>query len=841
MPFPIKSNGRKIIAVVIFETAVLLFLACRVISAHHSGVYKTFDLSSFTSEYLNYSNDSWHADQEHDAADGVYEILSTPGIELKPGTYTVAVTADADYDQNGYVYTRNFMVPDGDYTKLTTFVVCHDIDTTYFRFQLEERSKVQFRIGYSGFGDLDVKGVSVSKSAIGPFLIFSYALIFFAIADLLFYHFAFVKEDKNQRALKVASSISFAAVCVVAFVSILVFLADKYDIINNSDIASQIVLAKECFKEHSLIARDWFYATEIRVLALQAIYALLFVFTNNWHMIRLIGNGIQYALLFFSFLFMCRGLKLKKSVLFIALLIFLPFTASWWSFVLSNPNYALFMTYSFFTIGAVTFSADSEKRAVQLTLTIAASVLALFAGMEGMRQLFICYVPLFLASALLLILDRRGTSFSKKLSWQNWYDRLFTFSFIVTAFACVGTLINIRYLTQHYYFLNYSTITWDAFSLTDLGGVFTGWLNNLGFESGRLMSMRALQNLCAVLISVITVKAILSYLSAKNAENHSGRFLAAFVTCGFVVCLALYSLTTMTYGDRYDMPITFMCFPLAFSYLSQRGNYSVARRIIMAFIMFGLTAGSVYNYSQYIISYSSRTNLMAAASYLVDHGYKNGYATFWYSNVLQELSNGKLDTWTWQDSQIPENVDQTYLWAEKASHETQHPDGKIFWIVADTEANSTIVQAVGKDYVVFRIDGLSIYSFDSYNDMVHAVYDQNYTYGDGNWLNGGEDANGVRTIHPGGSSFGPYTTLRKGKYTVTFDGSNLKRAEFDCIFTKNGIHDIEIQNPVVTDDHISYEIDLKYDTPSVECRVSNDSGEDVMLTGLHINPIVSDN
>ena len=271
------------------------------ISAHHSGVYKTFDLSSFTSEYLNYSNDSWHADQEHDAADGVYEILSTPGIELKPGTYTVAVTADADYDQNGYVYTRNFMVPDGDYTKLTTFVVCHDIDTTYFRFQLEERSKVQFRIGYSGFGDLDVKGVSVSKSAIGPFLIFSYALIFFAIADLLFYHFAFVKEDKNQRALKVASSISFAAVCVVAFVSILVFLADKYDIINNSDIASQIVLAKECFKEHSLIARDWFYATEIRVLALQAIYALLFVFTNNWHMIRLIGNGIQYAPHFPSF------------------------------------------------------------------------------------------------------------------------------------------------------------------------------------------------------------------------------------------------------------------------------------------------------------------------------------------------------------------------------------------------------------------------------------------------------------------------------------------------------------------------------------------------------------
>ena len=45
----------------------------------------------------------------------------------------------------------------------------------------------------------------------------------------------------------------------------------------------------------------------------------------------------------------------------------------------------------------------------------------------------------------------------------------------------------------------------------------------------------------------------------------------------------------------------------------------------------------------------------------------------------------------------------------------------------------------------------------------------------------------------------------------------------------------------MTDDHISYEIDLKYDTPSVECRVSNDSGEDVMLTGLHINPIVSDN
>ena len=46
--------------------------------------------------------------------------------------------------------------------------------------------------------------------------------------------------------------------------------------------------------------------------------------------------------------------------------------------------------------------------------------------------------------------------------------------------------------------------------------------------------------------------------------------------------------------------------------------------------------------------YLAHKGLDAAADWLVDNGYTEGYATFWNGNAMTELTNGKLDVWTLQ-------------------------------------------------------------------------------------------------------------------------------------------------------------------------------------------------
>lgn len=48
-----------------------------------------------------------------------------------------------------------------------------------------------------------------------------------------------------------------------------------------SDMASELLLAKECYLQKSLFPRTWFYSTELRVLNTQIISAPLFIFTTR--------------------------------------------------------------------------------------------------------------------------------------------------------------------------------------------------------------------------------------------------------------------------------------------------------------------------------------------------------------------------------------------------------------------------------------------------------------------------------------------------------------------------------------------------------------------------------
>jgi len=112
---------------------------------------------------------------------------------------------------------------------------------------------------------------------------------------------------------------------------------------------------------------------------------------------------------------------------------------------------------------------------------------------------------------------------------------------------------------------------------------------------------------------------------------------------------------------------------------------------------------------------------------LTNKGYKNGYSYFWNGNVINALSNGKIDMRVWghgeEKTEELSNIDQVYKWLQRKDHEITKPDGKIFVILrtSDELYNSKLVEKLNWNNVLYNSDYYTIYGFNSYDDSKKAV------------------------------------------------------------------------------------------------------------------------
>lgn len=68
-----------------------------------------------------------------------------------------------------------------------------------------------------------------------------------------------------------------------------------------------------------------------------------------------------------------------------------------------------------------------------------------------------------------------------------------------------------------------------------------------------------------------------------------------------------------------------------------------------------------------------------AAQFLVQNGYRDGYASFWDGNVMTELTDGTLNVWTLTPNSVPE----LRPWLQVTSHLQTPPQGKIFFVISN--------------------------------------------------------------------------------------------------------------------------------------------------------------
>lgn len=102
----------------------------------------------------------------------------------------------------------------------------------------------------------------------------------------------------------------------------------------------------------------------------------------------------------------------------------------------------------------------------------------------------------------------------------------------------------------------------------------------------------------------------------------------------------------------------------------------------------------------------------------------NGYATFWNANVLTELSNGKIEVWSWGVESSDEfrnmtSPDEIYEWLQLKDHKKERPEGKVFILLSNAEiASFPRREALESIPYFWYSDEYKMWVFESYEDLV---------------------------------------------------------------------------------------------------------------------------
>ena len=539
------------------------------------------------------------------------------------------------------------------------------------------------------------------------------------------------------------------------FTLFLIWKKDFY--MENSDIASDMILGKLLSQEGGILSKNWFYSTELHVVHTQLLYKLLFhIWPDNWLMVRLAAAVVFLILIVASFLFMTRSLGLEKEGLLAASILTWPFGQWYVRIVTFGQSYVTYFIIAFVSMGLFfravqggkAASAENGDSASDCTggnnivvLGIYGILLALIsfvAGLGGVRLLMICYAPLF-ATSLVVVLFAHFTRFAE---WKGSKEfaasakAAFIYALIPFAFSCIGLGVNRKILCENYHFQDQFRETWRDFSfsrildtLSDSLTLF-GWHAEVGF-----VSWQGLIN-CLNFLLIVGIIASIIYVY-KRFWIFQPIVQLFLVYAGVLTLITTVVLSCSNkYYSYYWLPvIPYFLVILGLGVFSaddnRTHNKSVAayignyRNVVCGLIAAAIALASVSVYAdpnpqdQY-----QDYAIVDAIEWLKNSDYEQGFGMFWSSNVINALTDGRIEMHTVMDVDHIDDLGSEYPWLQEVRHTEELPDGKFFVIVSARDydlGNQGSAMIFGmSDHLVYGSDSAYIYSFESMDDFVNA-------------------------------------------------------------------------------------------------------------------------
>ncbi len=494
----------------------------------------------------------------------------------------------------------------------------------------------------------------------------------------------------------------FCLIGLFCFLS--VFMWNHVDYLIDSDMSSEMVLARLLAEENKLITPNWYYSTEIKILSTQLIYSFFFRIFHDWTIIRVLSCIVSYVILLISYYYLLRQMKYEKLFAISAIFFFMPLSDGYFVQVLLDLIYLPFIIISFLVVGMIFHYANASKN-MKFFLLGASAILALFVGMGGARMVVVLYLPILAATILKALLERKSSD----------YLICAIVSFVVSG---IGYLINSMVLSELYRFRTWNTIQWHNFSMEGIFNIFFGTLRIFGWSYGQIKTPVASGFSC-VLLGVMGL-CVLGNIFIKWKKPDTEWLLSSYIVFTFSIFFGMYTFTDMLYADRYAISVVAFALPVITISIHEVKWNRYLKLLLGTILIGGTLISSIFRYERYG-KLDKTAEFRQIADYLVEkQEISEGYATYWNANVLTELSDGFIDVYAWE-----QNVDDLFdvndmnPWLQEVDHEVSKPGSRIFLLFSNEEYDvCPLKNLLDEENIAFTSENYIIFIYESYEELL---------------------------------------------------------------------------------------------------------------------------
>ncbi len=431
----------------------------------------------------------------------------------------------------------------------------------------------------------------------------------------------------------------------------------------DSDDSAELRLGEVLSREGGVLSDNWYYSTELRVLYSQLVTSNVFRFRSGWRTVRVISTAILLSFLVASFLYLCRSLNLGNRLVLLAPLILWPFSRTYLDIVLFGTYYVAPISIIFITLG-LCLNRNVKGRNIRL---IVLATLSLLSGMGGIRMPVICAVPILIRSSAALlpkIRSEKGVD-----SWP-----LITAT-VTMAATFLGYRINLGMLSRRY-----SVMSWSAIDpqipgpgeLVILARESLRALGVLGFPGPTKRIMNVLMRVMYCIVLFMDLRMLRKWKELSQEEQ----ILLSFFAVSFLTTISGPLLTTQGYADRYLlMPFMGILVAVAIYFEHYPPKSSSGRRICAFMRSVVLLAG--ISYLRWFVTEDKLADKRPAFEYILDSGMSFGFGDWDTSDVLTEMSDGRVRTCKITNFKNPD----IWHWLMEKDFTKYAHDGPIFLIM----------------------------------------------------------------------------------------------------------------------------------------------------------------
>lgn len=609
----------------------------------------------------------------------------------------------------------------------------------------------------------------------------------------------------------------------------------------NSDMASEMILARRQADTHSLIQMDWLYSTEIHTVHMNLFYALAFFLTPDFEIARIIGNTLVFLLGMGACVFLCRKLRLSWGRALAAAAL-LPVTAS----VLYAANmtiggyYIIHLPFAFLTAGLWLDAAEGGGRRAAVTAGYA--LLCLIQGVLSVRYV-LCFVCPMLVTAGLEVILAPDTG-------RTLRDRTARFGFVTAIgfIACVlgyaaGEVVMPRLFSS-------GTGSAGSFLFNPLDGqamgdtvmtVLADFLKLLGWRGeAALFSPEGMVNLFVagvLFLGAIMTRRVYRSLSDERDSDRVQLRMMRYAFAAVLVNLFCFVFIKGTYLNRYLILAVIFLVPVL-AVVLRRERSARLRIVFLAFLCAQLGGSSMIllrdTRAQQAGAIERGADMMDAAAYLQREGYTHGYGTFWNVRVMQERTQGALTFTgvtpmeTEEGAACPISLDMI-RWLEPSDYsDLDICSGKTFLLLTREEAEQTApwLKMTGAAKL-YENGTFEIYGFDSSQALVGAALFGRMK------LEGAGLEDGAFVMEAGGRMRVPTAWREAGAYVLRFscEGEPAKDSVVQ-LYTTRGFALLGEQRMLQGENEMAFE--LKHDDKYFMILFKSGEADGIALSDLSL-------